>query len=320
MKEGQTASETESRLAKIASGEWSPRSWLGTLADAIALFSAVALCAQLISKDDVPQGILAFFLCALALVSTRTVFTLHRQLSQVAHGYQRRAGVADAMPVFAEAAAAIRQATVASMRTDGGNEYLREIRAAMKSLAKGFSTTTGVTCRVTLKEVYAPRSAGERPEDLAVRTVCSSTPGAIRTWPSVDWVRENTDFLKILHDNKPYYLCQDLPSAAKRGEYKNSHWDGTTFATENFEYRSTLIWPIGSTITGQEDPNGEKMDIVGFLCVDTLQTGKFDVSIDVPTGQAFAAVCFPGLDRYIAGREALVVDINEAEGRIDRDA
>lgn len=311
------ATTGESRLAKIASGEWSPRSWLGTLADAIAVVSAVALGWKLLSKDDVPQSVLAVFVCALALVSIAMVFRLHRQLSETAASYARRVAVSEAMPSFAEAAAGMRQATIAAIVNKDSHEYVRELRSALKRLAKGFSETTGVACRVAVKEIYVPGNGGNRPEDLAVRTICSSTPGPLKPRDEVDWVRDNTDFLDILANNRPYFLGQDLPTDAKKGRYQNSHWDGPTVATENFEYRAAIVWPIGAPISGEGDPNGERMAIVGFLCLDSLETGKFDPRIDIPTGQAFAAIAYPGLSLYIDGRKPKDDQAGEVDLRIE---
>ena len=145
--------------------------------------------------------------------------------------------------------------------------------------------------------------AGVEIEDVHVHTLCRSDdedPGELARYDRVD---NNTDFKDIFEDNAAYFFRNDLPAELGKG-YQNSHWDAKTIRLGEFKYRSTIVWPVA-----KPRPFGpherERREIIGFLCVDSIETNTFNETYDVPIGMAFSGMLHVALSRFRARRIGL---------------
>ncbi len=286
---------------------WSARGWLGTGADLIAIGTVLVTAYSLVTDSPTPQAILALALGLLTGFFMFALFRVQRRLRLAQRRYKRRARHADAGPRLATAIEKLARATTALSVTNGTTLFRQLAKDASHDLADTFGIATGRPCRVTIKEVYAPRTVPgaaasvDVKRDIAVRTVCRShEPPRERQseWPEIDWVRENTDFSRIMFDAEPYYISNDLPAALGDEGYRNSHWSSDMIRRKDFPYRSTVVWPVrGRPVSDEPEPD---WDIVGFLCVDSTSTDVFVEELDVSTGEAFAHALYSGMALYRA--------------------
>ena len=280
---------------------------LGTVADVLAIVGAISWVIALVTRRDLPKSLLAIFLGILTLACVVMVFRLQNTLRELQIGLTGRARVGDALPSLAESMADLSRATVAISDGASGSEtvFFTHLEAACRSFAEALRTATGSHCRVTVQDLYAPDSQlprlGHSGEDFAVRTIArsgSSTEGPALAAGGVDWVRENTDFEAVLLQKQPYYLCNDLVAELSAG-YRNSHWPPERLkemqVSQNYPYRSTIVWPLRGRITGPGPDN--QWVILGFLSVDSPNTATFDAS-SVPLGETFAHALYAGLNMY----------------------
>jgi hypothetical protein len=287
----------------------SPRGTLGTVADSLAVITAITAAYALIAGKPVPQALLALVVSALALIFLYTSFRLQRLLVASEQKYARHVSDVSAMPLLADAAAHLAQAVVAVEANR--RVFVLNLDNACRSLAELYGIATGTPCRVTVLEVYAPHSE-RRPGDragnpdatgVAARTLAASYPDRPpRDKP--DWLEDNTDFDTLLRTSASYFLCNDLPREVGDG-YENSHWDRAKIAefrkNDSWPYRSAIVWKIvGSPYSSSGDT---ERDLAGFLCVDSQHLGTFSKDFDVPTGQTFAHALYSGLATYRAAQQ-----------------
>jgi hypothetical protein len=262
------------------------RGWLGTLADTIAILTAVVAVWSLVTRDaPLPQAILAVALGALAVVFMGLSFHLQRLQARELAKERRRARHAESLNYMTESAETLRDG-MASLSNDASPEsFVKPATQAVTSLASAMTVAVGSKCRVVVKIIYAP---GGR-EDVAVETFASSEPtGSRRGAPtSIDWVKENTDFDEIFYHDWDFFLSNDL--RAEIG-YKNSHFT-RELLQKGYPYLSTIVWPIYGHV-------GDNADVSGFLCVDTKSVNAFDEDRDVVVGKTMASFWYVALERY----------------------
>lgn len=236
------------------------------------------------------------------------VLRLQNTLRELQLGLTGRAKVGDAFPSMAQSMSDLSRATVAiSNRTPASETvFLTHLEAACRSFAEAMRVATASHCRVTVQELYAPEPqvppSGHSSKEFAVRTIARSgawSEGAANARGGVDWVGENTDFEAVFLRGQPYYLCNDLVVELSAG-YRNSHWPPERLkemqASQNYPYRSTIVWPLRGRITGPGPDND--WAILGFLSVDSPNTDSFAASSIVPVGETFAHALYAGLNMY----------------------
>lgn len=215
---------------------------------------------------------------------------------------RRNSGFAEAMPHLHSAAAALRDAALVRIRRDRQEgqlgEFLVQIFQFLNAVASAFEAVTGTPCRVTLKQVVIDDGP------LSVQDLSRSGGGRIRR--GRDLVEENTDFEVLVKGDADWFLCNDLPTRWRAGQYKNSHWQ----ATPGFEppYRSTLVLPVDKAFDAPLDVafDGQELgeldaasSLLGFLCIDTRGTDAFDEATDVALGAALADSLYHVLRPYL---------------------
>lgn len=272
------------------------RGGLGTVADVLAVVSALGGTASLVWDQPVPQAVLALMLGFLALSFMGLSFRLQRQLSRDVETERRRARHSQSLQYLQQSAGQLRTASSLLESGEHPSSFAHPAQQACTSMAAAMTIASGRTCRVVVKTVYAP---GGR-EDVAVRTFTSSVSEPQRRdtskSPSEDWVKENTDFDEIFYQNKEFFVSNDLEH--ERG-YKNSHFTPQSLAN-GYPYLSTIVWPIYAPDSGDSVAG---WDILGFLCVDTKGANSFDPDVDVLVGQVLAPVWYMALQRYEAATE-----------------
>ena len=305
----ESGSATRQKLARWRSSDpqLSLLGSLGTVADVLAIVGAVSWVIALVTRKDLPKSLLAIFLGILTLACVVMVFRLQNTLRELQMGLTGRAKVGDSLPSLAESIADLSRATVAiSDRTTASETvFTTHLEAACRSFAEALRTATASNCRVTVQELYAPDPqvppSGHSSEEFAVRTIARSSwsESAAHAEGGVDWVGENTDFDAVFLRGKPYFLCNDLVAELAAG-YRNSHWPPERLkemqASQNYPYRSTIVWPLRGRITGPGPDN--HWLILGFLSVDSPNTDTFVASSIVPLGETFAHALYAGLNMY----------------------
>ncbi len=147
-----------------------------------------------------------------------------------------------------------------------------------------------------------------RSSKVTARRIISSTTSGKRSdsWLDDagnrrDLISNNTDFRHIFVENSLYFLCNDLPAQLNKG-YQNSHWDEKLIQAGVYEYRSTIVLPIGKSRILNSQEGVPRREIIGFLCIDTQATNAFSATYDVPIGQAFAQALHLALSRFRSKR------------------
>lgn len=308
MRGEQLASRAEQRLVRLARLVPAP---LSVLADGIGVLTLLYAGLRLVVGKSVEQAILAAYICTLSAALLVMLFVQSRRHSarlgerdrrfdELSMLYARKARVADSLELWNTAWWRLSEAS-SSGRLGGTNAFFEKIGEALQAVAAAYSAITGAPCRCTLKEVYAPE-VGNRPADLAVRTICSSDVGPdadfINRSPDVadvDYISQNTDFRTIFARKQTHYLCNDLVAELSRG-YQNSHWDEVVIRDETFDYRSTIVWPVRGRL--RPGPSGDGWEVIGFLCVDSTSTDIFVAESDVPPGSAFSYTLYSAMRDY----------------------
>jgi hypothetical protein len=172
-------------------------------------------------------------------------------------------------------------------------EFLSLLRGFSTAVARAFTTTTGVKCRLTIKQVIVE----DEVETVYVQDLSRSE--GCRLDPALDSVADNTDFEILLAGDDNYFLSNDLEQLRKDGSYKNSHAQPGS----PLSYNSTVVWPIRKvfddiqSIFGLGVPS-EWQDLLGFLCVDSNEVEVFD-DADVQMGAAIADSLYTVLGPYL---------------------
>ena len=269
---------------------WTGRGALGTVADLIAVSSALLSCyVAVLATGNVTATVLAVQLCFLSLVFLGMNFHLQRRFSRES----RRATNAH---MLADCNRQLMLALVAARRGED-DPYAAAFQRAAASLQSYFSAATRHKCRVAVKDVLTT----DEGQELAVQTLCRGTEPeeGDREWalPKTALVSQNTDFNEIFAGAR-FFFSNDLTKV--RG-YKNSHFT-SQMRPHEYPYRSVMVWPI------------QRADeVIGFLCVDSPDKRAFDRRLDQPIGRAVAYAMYSALSQFREGRE----DKN-AEGKASR--
>ena len=243
-----------------------------------------------------PAVILALYVCALTtflvVLLIRMENRSHREL---------RYGPAT-MPVR-KAFTAVASASWNLFQGDPSQEAFRlRLQESLRYFAEAFTLITGAKCRASIKLIQAPLTPAHDELDIRVRTLCRDGTDTSRPPHEVDRIGDNTDFKQIFTEAKAYFICNDLPKQLSKG-YHNSHWDARTFEEESFDYKATIVWPIERTEVAAFEGSSSR-EIIGFLCVDTLNTGAFHPTYDVALGGAFSQALHLALHQFRVIEEA----------------
>jgi hypothetical protein len=287
-------SDSQSGDQAIVRPRVTARGGLGTIADLIAVVTAVLTVWSLMKEGPPPQSILAVCLGLLALAFMFLSFRLQRQQATELMKEKRRSRHSESLSYIQESAAFLRNAATMVSEGERPSSFTEPASHAAGKLAEAMTAATGVKCRVVVKTVYAP---GGR-EDVAVKTFVTSEAVVAQPTSSsvIDWVKDNTDFDEIFYQNEAYFLSNDLSKELELG-YRNSHFT-REILRNGLPYLSTLVLPI----YGPKGPNA--YDIVGFLCVDTKTRNSFDPESDVVVGQTMASLWYLALERYASAKES----------------
>jgi len=277
---------TNRRLSRLLplSGRWV--AWINLFASLTTL--ALAVGAFLSLRGPSWATFLAIWICILLAISWIALFVQQRT-------YDRSARYAKATTNVHDAFHYLRDATLAIVKDPRNSEgFSPPLEQSATELAAAFSIVTGVKCRLCIKQmnVYQsdedPRRTGEAGlRDMVVRDVARSRGTWSRPHMEPDYVSDNTDFELILVREQRYFFSNDL---RRETPYKNSHWDDTIVANRQYEYLSTIVWPIRRQI---HDPSSRtRYRLLGFLCVDSLIPGVFDIETDFGLGAAYADTLF----------------------------
>jgi hypothetical protein len=217
------------------------------------------------------------------------------QLQLQEREYVRKARYGSATSLIHDAFHKLRDAAVVQMAYPNDSEaFFGLIRESITSLAGAFTLIAGAACRVCIKQI----GNGERPADarqILVSDLARSSGNRRRpVIPSrPDYISDNTDFEELFDGSGTYFFSNDLRVLSQGGQYKNSHWTRDTVEARRFEYLATIVWPIHKTVSNAsaaKDLNAitDYHDLLGFLCVDSLETDVFDQNQDVGFGAAYA--------------------------------
>jgi hypothetical protein len=184
------------------------------------------------------------------------------------------------------------------------HELLLHVKATSRDfvdrIANALSTSADervCVCVKVFSENY-PRApvVPELLDDYYLETLCRSnnSTGALAR------VGENTDFLSIMKEGWPFFRHRDLVQYEKQLKangarpYRNSSLDWRE------HYRGTVVVPIAAEQRIFASGAEKEVDLLGFLCADSLSPSAFRVShIEAYTNlmQAFATVLYPYFDR-----------------------
>jgi len=173
-----------------------------------------------------------------------------------------------------------------------GNSEEMQLTLLVKSLdhvAIAFSSITGAPCRMCVKLLIA---ADDAPGEV---TLSEDANNADERWfnvktlyrhdgshdPAKDQptpLYRNSDFRQVWDQkhNSRCFFSNDLDAEPN---YVNDHRAGNA---NDFEYNSTIVWPI------QKKKLSGNVDLIGYLCVDSLQKNAFQYNNDFYLGAAYA--------------------------------
>ncbi len=196
--------------------------------------------------------------------------------------YHRKSQYGPAMVPFRKAFYSLAEASwnIFERNDTGRHVFHSRIKESLNYIAETFTLVTESSCRASIKLISFPISA-EDANDARVTTWCRDNDGSTRhSRNQIDRVGDNTDFSQLLSENETYFFHNDLPKAISQG-YKNSHSTAETIQNQSFEYRSTIVWPIGQRSYAGVD-NTDEFEVIGFLCVDSMAVNSFNETYDVP--------------------------------------
>jgi hypothetical protein len=302
-------------------GSQDSRLWavLTRTATLLGIIFPIATIASLLATGSgaVPATILSIYVCTLA---TALIFLLIRQENRYYNElisredryeseikrfqseraeFQRLMQYAPATMPMRSAYTCIAEASWNLFQGDRSQTTFRlHLQEALRYFAEAYLMTTGNRCRASIKLIRDP-SNNANPNDLEVATLCrdANTPEKMRVEP--DRIVDNTDFKQIFREPRGFFMSNDLPADRINKGYKNSHWTEEVIENDAFEYRATIVWPIDRAAPDSMDGKDAR-EIIGFLCVDTLQTGAFHDTYDVAIGAAFSQALHLALHRYRA--------------------
>jgi len=244
----------------------------------------------LIHTTTIPSIILAAYLCFLV---TLLLALLIRQETR----YHRESRYAASMIPVRKAFSSLADASWTLIEGDRSEEtFLHYLGEALRFLAETFTLITDSSCRASVKMAMASEPGSGRDADVQVITLCRNEP-VDNADNHRDLISNNTDFRQIFVETSLYFLCNDLPAQLNKG-YQNSHWDEKLIQAGIYEYRSTIVLPIGKSRILNSQKGAPQREIIGFLCIDTQVTNAFSATYDIPIGQAFAQALHLALSRF----------------------
>lgn len=238
------------------------------------------------------------YVCALSL------YLLLRYVRQ-----ERWSRYAEGVQVMDRAHKRLKLAADGILFGDGNEELMLErLQQSLGAFAEAFTLVTGTNCRASIKEVYVEeqlRTGGRSAvssfeKELFVATIVRSdvdeSVHVVSETP--DRVSENSDFKYVLSKILPFHEG-DLPKKWLSRQYNNSHWGDDLRESQNFPYRSSIVWPIenhrtGASLNGVDD---DDEPVIAVLCVDSKRRHAFRPEADIQFGSVFSHALYPVL-RY----------------------
>ena len=202
--------------------------------------------------------------------------------------YRRNSRVAVSLTSLHDAFDALRDASVVIRADDSTDSQIRVLVKSLESMNLAFSAITGVPCRMCVKELIAGSDA---PEEITLNTGSDERWLSVRTWYRHDGhtdpvkdapspLYKNTDFARVL-DQTAGMRCFFSNDLDNETGYRNEHRDGAV-GPHQYDYNSTIVWPI------QRKRSDGTVLLIGYLCVDSLQTNVFQYNNDFYLGAAYA--------------------------------
>lgn len=205
--------------------------------------------------------------------------------------FRRDARVALALPDVHRAFEELREAQALLSDGEAGPPFTGRLMASLRAMTQAFSVIVGAPCRMSVKELIADESAPDEmdwPGDVRWFTVRTLYRNEAPTDPTKDDpspLSENTDFKRIWD---PFdtalgrcFFSNDLDTDPP--DYHNPH---RPRGAPDPEYNASIVWPIQRRL---ESP---KVDLIGYLCVDTQAKGVFRHGNDFHLGAAYADTLF----------------------------
>lgn len=160
-------------------------------------------------------------------------------------------------------------------------------------LQKNFNTKTNSTCCVSIKMFSQIAGGGDVDLNSAVYNLCRNESSIQQRdsdiYGNIDHtIYGNTPYLKITNDllnhgvEAPYYINSNIPKAIKNNAYLNTSQGA--YPNGVLPYKSEIVIPILPI----HNPNDQKPDLIGFICVDSNKTNSFNETYDLPMLQGFA--------------------------------
>ena len=278
----------------LAGFETRPFNVLANLASILGL--VVALFAEF--KID-SSSIVLLYLCGLSL------FLILRYVRQ-----ERWARYAEGNRLLAKAIERVKDVTDRRLYgTLGRVDAIESLQESLASFAQAFSLVTGTDCRATIKEIYTdeilvnhPKTGIDVGTDLFVATLVRSDTEESRRvdQEDPDLVSQNSDFKQVVTSVKPFH-GPNLPKAWMDRTYTNSHWPDELRQSQDFPYRSAIVWPIGierlAPARRRGTQEGEEAAVIAVLCIDSKRTHAFRPGADLQFGYLYAHSLYPLL-RY----------------------
>ncbi len=217
--------------------------------------------------------------------------------------FRRNAQAAITLPAIHDAYHDLRDAWYAVASKDSEESQVHFLTQSLNQMATAFSVITGSPCRMCVKRLAAREDAptevtlsnedaGE--EFFNVSTVYRHDGRHNATKDGPTPLFRNSDFREIWSPTSVSrcFFSNDLNATPG---YLNDHRTGDP---STYEYNAAIVWPI------QKRKHDGHVDLVGYLCVDTLQKNVFQYDNDFYLGAAYA----DSLYMVLAMRRQLALD------------
>lgn len=173
---------------------------------------------------------------------------------------------------------------------ENAKEYIQK---SLDEFEKFFSTVTGSPCRTCIKTIVDFSTL--KVETFARST--SSTRISVNKDTADDNVNNNSEFYELLANKKRFWHVDDVDSEKN---YQNSHLEinSKKKKSKQLGYKTTFTWPIRKIKHGLSG-NDDKLEIYGFLCVDSKVSGVFKERYDFDSGALIADFYYFLLCAYV---------------------
>lgn len=261
---------------------------LGALAAIVTLVTVIITLFH--AQPDAVSKILALEISLFFVIAV--IVLVARELQ-----YSRRARFAEAQTNIHEAFHLLRDCWFDVQKDVQTEAIIRNIKASLEYMSSAFSLIAGIHCRMCIKEIYGDPSEQHGARSLRVCTLTRSEVGPTgERFPEPDWLVDNTDFEELFKNpERRCFFENNLLELKKRGVYKNSHWTEERLGKKDYDYFSTIVWPIRKAMevpVPQVEAISERQDLIGFLCADSLAKGKFSRRFDFWMGAAYADILY----------------------------